>query len=63
MLSNGESGEGIGFVRPVYSLAYWENPPASMPWIKEYRFGGGAGEWENTAGQGHRRRAIRTRST
>jgi PKD repeat protein len=49
MLSNGESGEGVGFVRPVYARSYWENPPAGMPWIKEYRFGGGAGEWENTA--------------
>ena len=45
MLSNGEAGEGIGFVRPVYALDHWENPPADKPWIKEYRFGGGAGVW------------------
>ena len=48
MFVNGEAGEGIGFVRPVYDLAYWENPPAGMPWIKEYRMGGGAGVWNDT---------------
>ncbi len=37
-------GEGIGFVRPVYDYDYWNNPPSGMGWVKEYRFGGGAGE-------------------
>ncbi|HEY5753259.1 MAG TPA: glucan 1,4-alpha-glucosidase [Chthoniobacterales bacterium] len=44
MLCHGGDGEGIGFVRPVYSFEYWNNPPSGMGWVKEYRFGGGAGE-------------------
>ena len=44
MLGNAEEGEGIGFVRPVYSFDYWNNPPAGMEWVKQFRFGGGAGE-------------------
>jgi glucan 1,4-alpha-glucosidase len=44
MLGNAEEGEGIGFVRPVYSFAYWNNPPVGMEWVKAFRFGGGAGE-------------------
>jgi len=44
MLGNAEEGEGIGFVRPVYSLEYWTNPPAGMEWVTAFRFGGGAGE-------------------
>jgi hypothetical protein len=44
MLGNAEEGEGIGFVRPVYSLDYWTNPPAGMEWVTQFRFGGGAGE-------------------
>ena len=43
MFGNGESGEGIGYIRPVYAYDYWNNPPSDMPWVKEYRFGGGAG--------------------
>jgi hypothetical protein len=43
MLGNAEGGEGIGFVRPVYDYDYWNNPPAGMGWVKEFRFGGGAG--------------------
>ena len=39
--SNGEPGEGIGLVRPVYSKAHWDN---GFPWTKQFRFGGGAGE-------------------
>lgn len=41
MLGNAEAGEGIGYVRPVYDLAFWE--AADPPWVKEWRFGGGAG--------------------
>ena len=44
MLGNAEAGEGIGFVRPVYAFDYWNNPPAGMEWVKQFRFGGGAGE-------------------
>jgi hypothetical protein len=44
MLGNAEEGEGIGFVRPVYDYDYWNNPPAGMSWVKEFRFGGGAGK-------------------
>jgi glucoamylase len=44
MLGNAEGGEGIGFVRPVYDYDYWNNPPEGMGWVKEFRFGGGAGE-------------------
>jgi hypothetical protein len=44
MLGNAEAGEGIGYVRPVYSLEYWNNPPAGMEWVTAFRFGGGAGE-------------------
>ena len=44
MLGNAEEGEGIGFIRPVYDYDYWNNPPAGMGWVKEFRFGGGAGQ-------------------
>jgi GH15 family glucan-1,4-alpha-glucosidase len=44
MLGNAEGGEGIGYVRPVYDYDYWNNPPEGMGWVKEFRFGGGAGE-------------------
>jgi glucoamylase len=43
MLGNAEAGEGIGFIRPVYDYDYWNNPPSGMGWVKEFRFGGGAG--------------------
>ncbi|WP_326594615.1 glycoside hydrolase family 66 protein [Streptomyces sp. NBC_01803] len=39
MLSNAEPTEGIGLVRPVYSLEHW-----SELGNREFRFGGGAGE-------------------
>ena len=45
MFGNAEAGEGIGFIRPVYDLGYWQNPPAGFGWIQEWRFGGGAGVW------------------
>jgi glucan 1,4-alpha-glucosidase len=49
MLGNAEAGEGIGHVRPVYDYEYWNNSPSfGMWWIKEYRFGGGAGEWDGS---------------
>ena len=41
MFGNSEAGEGIGFIRPVYSLDFWNNGPA---FVKQFRFGGGAGE-------------------
>jgi hypothetical protein len=49
MFGNSEPGEGIGYVRPVYDGDYWNNPPEGFSWIKEYRFGGGAGVWTDTA--------------
>ncbi|MFG2059452.1 glucan 1,4-alpha-glucosidase [Micromonospora sp. NPDC048930] len=46
MFGNAEPGEGTGFVRPVYDGDYWN---AGDPWwIKQYRFGGGAGVWTDT---------------
>ncbi len=48
MLGNAEAGEGIGYVRPVYDLGYWQNPGPDFWWITQYRFGGGAGVWNDT---------------
>jgi carbohydrate-binding DOMON domain-containing protein len=49
MFGNAEAGEGSGYVRPVYDYDYWNNSPSfGMWWIKEYRFGGGAGEWDGS---------------
>lgn len=46
MFSDAEDGEGIGNVRPVYSLDCW-NGNSGCPWfIKPYRLGGGAGIWD-----------------
>ena len=47
MFGNAEPGEGVGFIRPVYDRGYWD--AADPWWIKEYRFGGGAGVWEDSA--------------
>ncbi|MEV7573873.1 glucan 1,4-alpha-glucosidase [Pseudarthrobacter sp. NPDC089323] len=44
MFGNAESGEGIGNVRPVYDGAYWA--AGNPSWIKEWRFGGGAGVFD-----------------
>jgi hypothetical protein len=44
MFGNAEASEGIGNVRPVYDGAYWEAGDPS--WIKEWRFGGGAGVFD-----------------
>jgi len=41
MLGNAEDGEGIGNVRPVYDGAYWA--AGNPSYVKEWRFGGGAG--------------------
>ena len=49
MFGNAEGGEGIGNVRPVYDLAYWQNPGPDFWWITEYRFGGGAGRLDRRA--------------
>jgi glucan 1,4-alpha-glucosidase len=48
MFGNAEAGEGVGYVRPVYDLAYWQNPGPDFWWITQYRFGGGAGVWNDT---------------
>lgn len=48
MFSDAENGEGIGNVRPVYSLDCW-NGGNGCPWfVKPYRFGGGAGNWDGS---------------
>jgi hypothetical protein len=44
MLGNAEESEGIGFVRAVYSFAFWNDPPPGLEFVKQFRFGGGAGE-------------------
>jgi hypothetical protein len=46
MFGNAEQGEGVGFIRPVYDKGYWD--AADPWWVKEYRFGGGAGVWEDS---------------
>ena len=48
MFGNAESGEGVGYIRPVYDLAYWQNPGPDFWWITQFRFGGGAGVWSDT---------------
>ncbi|MFG2196745.1 glucan 1,4-alpha-glucosidase [Streptomyces sp. NPDC048639] len=45
MLGESDDGEGIGNVRPVYSLDHWNNGPS---WVKQFRFGGGAGETDSS---------------
>jgi hypothetical protein len=47
MLSHADgNSEGLGDVRPVYSLAYWNSTVGTgMSWIHDFRFGGGAGQW------------------
>ena len=44
MFGNAEAGEGTGNVRPVYDGDYWAAGDPS--WIKEWRFGGGAGVFD-----------------
>ena len=44
MFDNCQANEGIGFVRPVYSLAFWSNPGPGLGFITQFYFGGGAGQ-------------------
>jgi glucan 1,4-alpha-glucosidase len=47
MMSHAGDGEGTGHVRPVYDRDYWESTEGTdMGWIKEFRFGGGAGIYD-----------------
>ena len=52
MFGNAEAGEGIGFIRPVYDYDYWNEQPAGF--VRDWRFGGGAGEIDFGPEQGHR---------
>jgi len=46
LASHADENEGQGGIRPVYSRDFWDAAPgAGLPWIQEYRFGGGAGEF------------------
>ena len=49
MFVNAEGSEGIGNVRPVYDLEYWQDPPAGLGFVRDWRLGGGAGEWDDSA--------------
>jgi len=44
MFDNCQASEGIGFVWPVYSLAFWSNPGPGLSFIPQFYFGGGAGQ-------------------
>jgi hypothetical protein len=44
MFDNCQANEGIGFVRPVYSLAFWSNPGPGLSFITQFYFSGGAGQ-------------------
>ncbi len=48
MLGHAGGDEGPGFVRAVYDLAYWQSPPPGLEFVTEYRFGGGAGEFDGS---------------
>jgi glucan 1,4-alpha-glucosidase len=49
MLSHAAGDEGVGFVRPVYDRPYWESTAGTdMWWIRDYRFGGGAGTFDGS---------------
>ncbi|MFC4076485.1 glucan 1,4-alpha-glucosidase [Salinithrix halophila] len=49
MLSHAGGDEGEGFIRPVYSRKYWDSTKGTaMDWIREYRFGGGEGEYDGS---------------
>ena len=45
MFDNCQANEGIGYVRPVYSLAFWSNPGPGLGFVTQFFFGGGAGEY------------------
>jgi hypothetical protein len=44
MFGNCQTNEGIGFVRPVYSKAFWSNPGPGLGFITQFYFGGGTGQ-------------------
>ena len=45
LFSDAEDSEGIGNVRPVYSLDCWQGNDGCPSFVGQYRFGGGAGDW------------------
>lgn len=45
IFSDADDGEGIGNIRPVYSLDCW-NGNGCPDFVKAFRFGGGAGVWD-----------------
>ena len=45
LFSDADDSEGIGNIRPVYSLQCW-NGAGCPDFVKAYRFGGGAGNWD-----------------
>ena len=47
MFSDADDGEGIGNVRPVYSQQCWTGSTACPSFIGQFRFGGGAGDWDS----------------
>ena len=40
IFDNCQANEGLGFVRPVYSLAFWSNPGPGLSFIPQFYFGG-----------------------
>jgi glucan 1,4-alpha-glucosidase len=48
MYSDAEDGEGIGNVRPVYSQTCWDGGDGCPSFVKGYRLGGGAGNWDGS---------------
>jgi len=46
MFGDAEDGEGIGNIRPVYDYDYWNTN--ALGFVKQYRFGGGAGQVDPT---------------
>jgi glucan 1,4-alpha-glucosidase len=48
MFSDADDSEGIGNIRPVYSLECWNAGAGCPTFIKPFRFGGGAGQWNES---------------
>jgi len=48
MYSDAEDGEGIGNVRAVYSKTCWDGGNGCPWFVKGYRLGGGAGNWDGS---------------
>jgi glucan 1,4-alpha-glucosidase len=46
IFSDADDSEGIGNVRPVYSLDCWNGNSGCPSFIQQFRFGGGAGTWD-----------------